>query len=162
MLSQLKDKIPEGLLRNAADERVDRNNTTHVGICRSRVIVDDFEIRLVDDDAFSADFRFPVNDELVAHRENFMNVGKVEPAEDDPVSEDIGSARRFDRGFEKTTPAGPPEPALAVDDLDVQAHRRFHGAVRKDVETGSVFVASRVVGERVPHSDEAELFESFR
>ena len=53
------DEGSDSFLIDAADERIDWDNATHVGLGGSRVVVDDFEVGVVDDELATAHLGLP-------------------------------------------------------------------------------------------------------
>ena len=156
------DEGSDSFLVDAADERIDRNDATHVGLGGSRVVVDDFEVGVVDDELATAHLGLPVDDELVSDRDDLLNVGEAEPTQDNAIAEQVAAGGRFNRGLEPAFPPSPSEAGLRIDHLNVQADRFFRRVFRKGAEVSAILVAARVVAERVAHGAQAHFLEAFR
>ena len=150
------DEGAERFLSHTRGERIDRHDAAHVRRGGGFIVLDDFEIGMIDEDAALALLRLAVDHEPVPHREDLREIGHVEPTQDETIAEEI-AARGLDRGL-KTTPAlSASEEAAAIADEDVEADRLLHPALGKAIEARAILVTPRKMKERIADRDEAEL-----
>jgi hypothetical protein len=92
----------------------------------------------------------------MSHREDFGEIGHVEPTQDETIAEEVASDG-LDRDLETPPPLPAPEETPTIANEDMEADRLLHPAFGKAVEASAILVAPGKMGEGVADRDEAEL-----
>ncbi len=125
-----------------------------------RVVLDDFELRMRDDDIRAGELRPPVDDERVPLRDHFLHPRRIEPPAHEPPAE---RTRVFllQQDVEHPLPAADP-PQRRLFHNAAHAHRAVAGLGGETVELRAILVAPWKVHEQRAHRRQAETLELAR